>query len=264
MRKEVELTLGVEIELKLPVPFSADQMRDVLDQHFGSGGERTRELTVMYDNSSTLTARQITFNLSRVDKVDVLLIPEQEVELEINEMSEFIRIFEAIGYRVSLKDDNITLILDESLPEEIMTSEQDSRLRLRRKKSISGEKAEISYKRPLQRSGTKKEIEFETQISDFEVAETLLSILGFHQRTSYERFRTTWVIEIESKKVKLELDEFSFGTYLEIEGPSDLLVSKAAKKIGLDTKSHIGNSYDGIYQQIMREKGLEPNPHIKF
>lgn len=91
-----------------------------------------------------------------------------------------------------------------------------------------------------------------------------MSILGFFEKTSYERFRTTWTTIVDGRKVKIELDEFPFGIYIEIEGPDNLIIKKVANKIGIDPSTHIETSYDGVYNNIMLDRGLEPQPHIRF
>jgi adenylate cyclase class IV len=239
-------------------------MRTILNKSFGIGRERAYENTVMFDNDVILIPTQHEFTFSRDDKYHTIIIPDQEISLEISNIEQLVKIFETIGYKVSFPEGKIVLSLNSEIPVELMTKVQDSRLRLRRKSSNQGESVKISYKRPLQRAGIKREIEYETIVGNFKDAETLLSILGFFEKTSYERFRTTWKTIVNGRKLKIELDEFPFGIYIEIEGPNNLLIKKVANKIGIDSSAHIETSYDGIYNNIMLSRGLEPQPHIRF
>jgi hypothetical protein len=65
MKKEFKPNQDIEIELKLPTPFSAVEMKEILNDNFGVGSERTYERTVMYDNSNVLTSGQHEFIFTR-------------------------------------------------------------------------------------------------------------------------------------------------------------------------------------------------------
>ncbi len=62
----------------------------------------------------------------------------------------------------------------------------DGRIRLRK----SGEDTILTYKKPLSRKGIKKEIEYETKVSDFNIMEKIFGMMEFTKTTSYERYRT--------------------------------------------------------------------------
>jgi predicted adenylyl cyclase CyaB len=130
---------------------------------------------------------------------------------------------------------------------------QDARLRLR-----NGYKSSISYKRPISRRGVKREIEFETVVLDCGEMKKILQSLGFRLASSYGRHRTIWKVG----HVKIFLDEFSFGTYVEIEG-SILGIQKIAKELDFSLKNNLTGSYDGIYKSICEERGIKPKSHFK-
>jgi predicted adenylyl cyclase CyaB len=129
----------------------------------------------------------------------------------------------------------------------------DGRLRIR-----TGHKSSLSYKRPVTRDGIKVEIEYESEIEDPEQVELILKEIGYEKVSSYARFRTIW----QTEKVKIFLDEFSFGNFIEIEGEREDILT-VATEMGFDLTKNITRSYDGIYKDICKEKGIVPSPHIK-
>lgn len=268
MKKEEEVTADVETELKLPLNDPIEDFRNRLNRELG-GVERVKELTSMYDNLQTL-GEVVLGAKSEPSGVYTegrkLLIPESGLGLDIASFDQFEKILGSIGFfvRASESEGEVILANDNSISQRLMNDVQDSRLRLRRKEVEHGDLTELSYKRPLQRTGVKIEIEYETAVKSFDQAERLLSILGFVAVSSYERFRSTWKMEVGGVGVKIELDEFPFGSYVEIEGTSLASLERCATDIGLDANAHIERSYDGLYEDLMFEQGLEPSAHIRF
>jgi len=121
----------------------------------------------------------------------------------------------------------------------------DGRIRLRR----SGNKFELSYKRPITREGIKKEIEYETEVSDIEQMEKILKEMGFEPTTSYERYRTT----IKKANAKITIDEYPFATFIEIEG-NEKVITKLANDLGL--KNNITKSCDTLFAEWRLSKNL--------
>ncbi len=108
------------------------------------------------------------------------------------------------------------------------------------------------------------EIEYETKIEKPEMMEQILSMMGFVPVSIYERYRTTYIVNIEKTNVVLDLDKLPFGNYLEVEGNNIKIMEKVIQLLSLNSKEHVESSYDGIYQKIERNKGDYPNSHIRF
>ena len=129
----------------------------------------------------------------------------------------------------------------------------DARLRLRK----TGDRAKLSYKKPLTRFGIKREIEIEVDVGSFSEAEALLMVLGYQPVSSYEKYRSVAVRD----GVELMLDEYPFATYLEIEG-KEVKIKKVAKDLGL--KGNITKSCDTLFREWRIKNNLKPTPHMRF
>lgn len=139
-------------------------------------------------------------------------------------------------------------------PQEMMQI-TDGRVRLRK----TGDKTQISYKKPLTREGVKREIEHQTDVGDFGVMEEILEAMDFRRKSSYERYRTIF----HSGNVEVMIDEFPFATYLEIEGPDDE-IRDVAKDLDLDTNNNLTDSCDTLFTQWREARDLKPTLHMTF
>jgi len=139
--------------------------------------------------------------------------------------------------------------------------EKDARLRLRRKVDIktNEEETEISYKKPKTREGIKIEEEYETSVGSFNEIKEILENIGFSKVSSYERIRDTF----EKDGLKITIDSFPFGDYLEVEGEIEA-IKKFADEFGLKMEDNITKACDDIYYDIQTEKGEEVSDHILF
>jgi len=139
--------------------------------------------------------------------------------------------------------------------------EKDARLRLRKKVDLktNKEETEISYKKPLTREGIKIEEEYETSVGSFAEMENIFANIGFKKVSSYDRIRDTFIIN----NLKVTIDSFIFGDYLEIEG--DITeIQKLANELGLDMKENITKSCDDIYAEICISQSKPVPEHILF
>ena len=139
--------------------------------------------------------------------------------------------------------------------------ERDARLRLRKIIDIfsNKEKAEFSYKKPKTREGIKIEEEYESQIGDFSEVEKILENIGFSKISSYERIRDTFM----QGGVKITIDSFPFGDYIEFEGEIEK-IKKLANDFGFNMNNNITKSCDDIYADICISKNKEVGNHIFF
>lgn len=174
---------------------------------------------------------------------------ETELKFSLNEPpKEFLKRFANPGKRVYQK----TVMFDN---DKGLMQKTNGRIRLRK----DDERATLSYKLPLPSEITKKEIEWETKVDSWEVAENLLKAMGFNEVTSYEKYRTSF----DYKGVRLEVDEYPFANFLEIEGEEDV-VKKIALELGFDLGQALTKACDTLFTEWRAKKDLPMTPHMKF
>jgi adenylate cyclase class 2 len=125
----------------------------------------------------------------------------------------------------------------------------DSCLRLRILRVGKTKTAILTYKGPKQKDNYKKRVEIEMQINDVASARKMFNLLGFYQRLIIEKKRDLWrfdgcLIALDSVK--------GLGFFVEIEGPSDRLISNVQKKIGLSGLKHIPHSYACLVEKNLK------------
>ena len=131
----------------------------------------------------------------------------------------------------------------------------DGRIRVRQ----SGDTVEFCYKKPLTREVIKQEIEYEVTISDQEQLDHILKEMGFQPTTSYERYRTEFLLN----RVKITLDEYPFAVFIELEGNTNEIIY-VANLLNLDLKANLTDSCDTLFTRWRQDKGLSPIPHMRF
>ena len=161
---------------------------------------------------------------------------------------EFLERFTNAGKRTYEK----TVMFDN---EQGLMQKTNGRVRLRQK----GEIVTLSYKRPLPSDTVKKEIEWETRVDSWEIAENLLKAMGFKETTSYEKYRTSFDYE----KAKLEIDEYPFANFLEIEGEEEV-VKSVALNLGFDLSRALTKTCDTLFTEWRAAKGLPMKPNMRF
>jgi len=139
--------------------------------------------------------------------------------------------------------------------------EKDARLRLRKISKLNSEEesTELSYKKPITREGIKIEEEYESEVSNFEEIKKILENLGFSLVSSYERIRDTFYYE----KIKITLDSFPFGDYIEFEGEIEQ-IKRISKECGFNLKENITKSCDDIYAELCLKESKPILDHILF
>ena len=164
------------------------------------------------------------------------------------------------GAAVSAPTYELTSMYD---TEEGRMNDEDARLRLRQIGVGEAATLEFCYKRRLPAMGfVKQEEEIETAfagVSDVAKFALILGRMGYAPTTSYERLRTTVLVD----DVKLTVDEFPFGYLLEIEGEEGAVLDATAR-LGFDAATSTLESCDDIYERLCRECGLTPSSHIRF
>jgi len=132
-------------------------------------------------------------------------------------------------------------------PDEQLTR-QGRLLRLRRDRRNL-----ITYKEPPthQDADFKVQQEYETEVSDFAQARTILEKLGFAPTLRYEKYRETFTYQ----GAEIVLDEVPFGTFMEIEAPREV-IRRLAPALGVDFNTRLVASYGAIFDAVRHTYNL--------
>ena len=177
---------------------------------------------------------------------------ELKFEINKNEIDSFDKRLKELGFIFLKRVYELNVMYDN--PSSIMQI-TDGRIRLRK----SGKDTILTYKKPLSREGIKKEIEYETKVSDFDIMEKILEMMEFTKTTSYERYRSYF----HKKNVEVMIDEFPYGVFIEIEG-NERGIIEVSNNLGFNIKDNLTDSCDTIYTTRCIKKGIEPSKHILF
>ena len=109
----------------------------------------------------------------------------------------------------------------------------------------------VTYKGPVQPGPMKIREEQETEVGDAEVIRRVLHELGFVPWFRYQKFRE----EYEAPGVVIALDETPVGTYLEIEGSEEGILT-AADALGCSPADFILDSYRGLFVAFVQANNL--------
>jgi adenylate cyclase class 2 len=104
------------------------------------------------------------------------------------------------------------------------------------------DRAFVTYKGPVQPGAMKMREEQETEVGDAEVIRRVLLELGMQAWFRYQKFRE----EFQAPGVVIALDETPVGTYLEIEGSEDGILTVAGA-LGRSPADFILDSYRGLF-----------------
>jgi adenylate cyclase class 2 len=106
---------------------------------------------------------------------------------------------------------------------------------------------------PTSEVSIRTEIEFE--VSDSHKAQQFLEALGYQVTISYEKYRTTYLLE----NAEIVLDELPFGNFIEIEAPVLTEIKSIAEKLGLAWETRIKLSYLALFYQLKAKFKLPVN-----
>ena len=104
------------------------------------------------------------------------------------------------------------------------------------------DRAFVTFKGPVQPGTMKIREEQETEVGDAEVLRRVLRELGLHAWFRYQKFRE----EFQAPGVVIALDETPVGTYLELEGSEEGILT-VADALGCSPADFILNSYRGLF-----------------
>jgi len=126
----------------------------------------------------------------------------------------------------------------------------DCALRLRKVLHPDGEKYILTYKGPRSSSLFKSRPEAQTELADYQAAQSILSALGLTAQLTFEKMRSVWTLD----KCEICLDDVPpLGQFVEIEGPDEAAINAILSKLHLDGKYHISEGYSKMMAQLMNE-----------
>jgi len=109
----------------------------------------------------------------------------------------------------------------------------------------------ITYKGPVRPGPMKMREEQETEVADAEVIRRVLHELGLHAWFRYQKFRE----EFQAPGVVIALDETPVGTYLEIEGSEEGILT-VTDALGCSPADFILDSYRGLFVKFAQANNL--------
>jgi adenylate cyclase class 2 len=112
---------------------------------------------------------------------------------------------------------------------------------------------------------SREEIEFEVQ--DFEKAKRFLEALGYERLVYYEKYRTTYALQLSEGFVPayatgegqpseglihVMLDELPYGDFVEIEGETVDTIRAISDQLNLDWETAIATSYTALFDRVRK------------
>ena len=140
------------------------------------------------------------------------------------------------------------------LQDDTLFDTADSALRARRsvvRLRREPDRAFVTFKGPVQPGPMKMREEQETEVADAEVLRRVLHELGLQAWFRYQKFRE----EFEAPGVVIALDETPVGTFLEIEGSEEGILT-VTDALGLSPADFILDSYRGLFVRFAQANNL--------
>lgn len=119
--------------------------------------------------------------------------------------------------------------------------------------------AVLTYKGPAESARHKIREELEVEVSEFDTAQQILSLLRLEPVFRYEKFRTEFASPRQAGVATL--DETPIGVFCELEGhPS--WIDRTARRLGFDESDYITSSYATLYLNFCKRQGLPPEDMV--
>lgn len=113
------------------------------------------------------------------------------------------------------------------------------------------EKTILTFKKRFEgEAAIKKQIEYETAISDAQEMRQIIENLGFRKNLIYEKKRTTWKID----QTVIVLDELPFGYFMEIEGVEEE-IERIEKLLEAETFTVEHRTYPHLTELLGKQQG---------
>ncbi|MGA2916424.1 MAG: class IV adenylate cyclase [Sedimentisphaerales bacterium] len=129
----------------------------------------------------------------------------------------------------------------------------DRCLRIRKHKN-HGEIIELTYKGARENHRFKTRREIGLKVEKAEELAYIFQHLGYKEKLTFEKKRSLW----DFLGCKIALDELPLlGKFVEIEGPSDLVIEDAQKRLGLEAIQHTPQSYAHLMEEAIKKTGTK-------
>jgi adenylate cyclase class 2 len=126
----------------------------------------------------------------------------------------------------------------------------DKCLRLRKQIVGKSESCFLTYKGAKEKSNLKRRQEIESEINDADSTNKLFQALGYEQVLIVEKKRRLWQLG----NCEVALDHLPLlGDFVEIEGPSEEIISNVQKSLGLTDLPHISKSYASLLKEQLQQ-----------
>ena len=125
-------------------------------------------------------------------------------------------------------------------------------LRLRR-----DTEARLTYKSAsTNEQGVLSRTEIEFIVEDFEKAKQFLEALDYQPIFYYEKYRTTYILQLSEGPVHVMLDELPYGNFVEIEGETIESIRQVSGALHLKWNAAIGTSYSALFKRVSQTLNL--------
>lgn len=167
---------------------------------------------------------------------------EKKYRLSAEQKEEILQSLNEIGAQYRGKDFEENILFSNS-----DLIEKRAVLRLRR----IGERTILTFKRRVQNEfAVKHNIEYETEVADFDEISQIFENLGFRPVLVYEKRRRTW----NFRQVEIVVDELPFGDFMEIEG-SVTAIAEAEMFLGAEDFEVVHETYPNLTRRFGTKNG---------
>ena len=156
--------------------------------------------------------------------------------------------------RSAIRAAGATPLRSRRLQEDALLDTEDEELRRRRcvlRIRAEAGKSLLTFKGPVLPGSMKIRDEYETVIGDGEVVQRVLEELGLHVWFRYEKYREEYAAE----DVTIAIDETPVGTFVEIEGGEEAILTMTIA-LGRSPTDFVLDSYRGLFIKHREEFGL--------
>jgi adenylate cyclase, class 2 len=124
--------------------------------------------------------------------------------------------------------------------------------------------ARLTYKSAsTNEQGVLSRTEIEFIVEDFEKAKEFLEALDYQPIFYYEKYRTTYVLQLSEGSSHIMLDELPYGNFVEIEGETVESIRQVSDALHLKWKAAIGTSYTALFKRVSNRLNLS-FPELSF
>jgi len=127
----------------------------------------------------------------------------------------------------------------------------DCGLRIRKQTIDNEPSALMTFKGPRKNGKFKSRPEYETGITDVEMAEKIFESLGYYKGIVIEKERDMW--QLDGCEVCLDTLP-KLGCFVEVEGPDENAISGVLEKLNLHNQPHISRGYASMMSRKLKQE----------